>query len=397
MIVLVSTTTTDIGGPPPPFSADELRERRRRLGAAAAAQGADVVVAYGANRAGSSIGWLTTWPVTREAVVVLEPDGSARLFVGFPNHVPDARRTVAAAGLGDEVGVLDDDTADVVAFALNHGGPRRRVGVIGQAPGPVRAALASSASDVVGLDATYTRLRTTKSAEELGWLEYAAALTDRAAGALLDAAGEGASEREMVAAAERSYRPAGGTHHICYVTTTPMAAPDRCVPAQWPGDRRAEPGSVVVFELSAGWGADYPAQLLRTATVAAPPTPLYAHLHWAAATILDDLLARIRPGVRPADLLDVLEPLRAEGLTLVDDLVHGLGGGYLPPVLSGRTSRPTGMHAEPLSAGMTIVVQPNVCTADLSAGVQTGEMVVVTEDGCRSLHSFRPGLLRVPR
>ncbi|MFC7640516.1 hypothetical protein ACFQX6_05435 [Streptosporangium lutulentum] len=70
--------------------------------AAATAHGADVVLAYGANRTGSAIPWLTTWPVTREALFVLPADGAGHLLVGFHNHVPDARRTVLAADLGDE-------------------------------------------------------------------------------------------------------------------------------------------------------------------------------------------------------------------------------------------------------------------------------------------------------
>ena len=43
---------------------------------------------------------------------------------------------------------------------------------------------------------------------------------------------------------------------------------------------------------------------------------------------------------------------------------------------------------------MTVVVQPNVCTTDLRAGVQTGEMFEITDDGARSLHRFPAGLLR---
>jgi Xaa-Pro dipeptidase len=73
--------------------------------------------------------------------------------------------------------------------------------------------------------------------------------------------------------------------------------------------------------------------------------------------------------------------------------VHGFGGGYLPPVLSHRAP-PSGPHAAPLVEGMTVVVQPNVATPDLQAGVQTGELYEVTADGARSLHAFPTGLLR---
>jgi Xaa-Pro dipeptidase len=40
-------------------------------------------------------------------------------------------------------------------------------------------------------------------------------------------------------------------------------------------------------------------------------------------------------------------------------------------------------------------VQPNVCTPDERAGVQTGELVLVTDRGADRLHSFPRGLLRL--
>jgi Xaa-Pro aminopeptidase len=172
-----------------------------------------------------------------------------------------------------------------------------------------------------------------------------------------------------------------------------MTQPDRCAPAQWPTDRCLESGSVVIFELSTNWGIDYPGQVLRTVTVDAKPTSLYRDLHDVADAALAGMAGLLRPGVLPAELLAAAELILEAGFTTVDDLVHGLGGGYLPPVLSHRGA-PNGPHAAPLEEGMTVVVQPNVCTTDLHAGVQTGELFEVTAEGARSLHSFPTGLLR---
>jgi hypothetical protein len=44
---------------------------------------------------------------------------------------------------------------------------------------------------------------------------------------------------------------------------------------------------------------------------------------------------------------------------------------------------------------MTVVVQPNVAAHDLSAGVQTGELPLITEDGAQRLHDHPPGLRQV--
>ena len=41
---------------------------------------------------------------------------------------------------------------------------------------------------------------------------------------------------------------------------------------------------------------------------------------------------------------------------------------------------------------MMVVVQPNVITRDHKAGVQTGELMLITDSGCESLHRFPRGL-----
>ena len=46
-----------------------------------------------------------------------------------------------------------------------------------------------------------------------------------------------------------------------------------------------------------------------------------------------------------------------------------------------------------LRAGMTVVIQPNVVTQDHKVGVQTGEMVLVTETGIERMHAVPRGFL----
>jgi Xaa-Pro aminopeptidase len=87
--------------------------------------------------------------------------------------------------------------------------------------------------------------------------------------------------------------------------------------------------------------------------------------------------------------------IEAAGFTIRDDLVHGFVGGYLPPVLGSR-SRMLGEVPEfTFQPGMTVVVQPNVVTPDETAGVQTGELLLVTERGAEPLHEVPRGFRRV--
>jgi hypothetical protein len=42
-----------------------------------------------------------------------------------------------------------------------------------------------------------------------------------------------------------------------------------------------------------------------------------------------------------------------------------------------------------------VVVQPNVVTRDHRAGVQTGEMLLITKSGVERMHDFPRGFARV--
>jgi Xaa-Pro aminopeptidase len=336
------------------FSDAEMRRRHEAL--EAVMDGLDHVLVFGANRSGTAVGWLTRWPVTREAVVVVTPGERDVLFVGFYNHVPNARRMATEA-----------DVRWIGEFEP----PSGRIGVIGR---PAR-------DGEVDLNDAYTRLRLVKSAEEVEWIRRAAELTDAGVAALREAARVGVNEYELGAAIEAAWLPHGATTHIHYLAATPMAAPELCVPAQWPTDRPLEAGDALVYEISANWW-EYPAQRLGTLFVDAEPTPLYRELLSVAEAAFDAVAGRLRAGATAADLWEAASVIEQAGFTIRDDLVHGFVGGYLPPVLGARTPVPDFTF----EAGMTVVVQPNVVTRDERAGVQVGELLLVTDEGVERLH-----------
>ncbi len=373
------------------FSAAELGRRRAAFGAEMARAGVSHALVYGANRSGSAVTWLTGWPVTREALLIAGPDpGEDRLLVSFANHVPQARRLSAVPV--DWAG----PRAVVTALELLGGrGPLpARVGVAGALPFDQYQILAGRVREVADLNAAHGRLRLVKSAEEIAALRHGAALTDAAVEALAGALRPGASDHEVLAAAEHAYVRRGGLHQIHYLGITAMSAPDVAVPGQWPTGRVVRPGDVVTCEVSAAAAPEYAGQLLRTFTVAEPPTGLYAELHAVAGAAFDAIAARLVPGARAAELAAAGALVIEEaGYTAVDDLAHGFGGGYLAPVLP-APGRPLATPGLALEEGMAVVVQPNVVTRDGRAGVQTGELLLVTARGPERLHAFPRGLLR---
>jgi Xaa-Pro aminopeptidase len=130
---------------------------------------------------------------------------------------------------------------------------------------------------------------------------------------------------------------------------------------------------------------------LRTFTVGAPATVLYSELHAVAAAAFDAISRTLIPGARARDLAVAATVIGQASFTTIDDLVHGFGGGYLQPVVP-APGQPLPAPDFTLAAGMTLVVQPNVGTRDGHAGVQTGELLLVTEHGPQRLHTYPQGL-----
>jgi Xaa-Pro aminopeptidase len=269
----------------------------------------------------------------------------------------------------------------------------KRVGLMGPlAWSKVRALAAEFA--LVDLGAEYPWLRMRKSDEEIDWLRVGAWLSDLAIGALAGEARPGLTERELADIVERAYVGRGGTTLIHYIGATSMAAPDLCVPRQLPSSRRLRDGDALCVEISAHFFHDYPGQVLRTYAIGAEPTPLYRDLHAAAEATFDAIVTGLRAGTTAAEILAATAPVEAAGFSVCDDVVHGFGGGYWPPIIGAR-SRPAGPLPEmALEANMTIVVQPNVVTRDGKAGVQVGELVRITLTGCERLQQSLRGFLR---
>ncbi len=375
----------------PRFSAAEMARRRAAIAAVMDRVGVDHVLIYGAQRVGGVIQYLTQWPVTAEAAGVVSQASPVALFIQFHNHVPQAHR-LAEAELewGGESCIRR-----AIATLKARGAGRDRVGVIGPLGFRAHGELSAEFGRIADLNPAYTELRLIKSAEEIDRLRVAAHLSDLAIAALQRALRPGLSERELGAVVEGAYLPWGGQNQIHYFGVTPMAAPEVFVPAQFASSRRVEAGDVVLAEISAAFW-DYAGQVLRSFAVGREPPPLYRDLHDAADRAFDAVAAVLRAGATPAQIVAAAGVIEEAGFTTCDDLLHGYGGGYLPPVLGSRSRPAAGpLPALTFAAGMTVVIQPNVIAPAARAGVQTGELVLITETGIERLHGAPRGFLRV--
>jgi Xaa-Pro aminopeptidase len=371
----------------PRFSEGELDRRRAAVLDVMMQHDLAGLLVFGANRAGSAIQWLSEWPVTREASLVITPGETDAMWVQFYNHLPNARRFARRC----EVSWDGPQTWLAAAEALQSRGARR-IGLIGPLGWKAHGAL-SERLDIVGLDGEYTELRLVKSDEELDWMRRGAELSDRGIEAIRDGVRPGMVEAELGAICEAAYLDTGATNHIHYFGVTSMSDPAQCVPSQWPSNRVVSSGDVLTCEISASWWG-YAGQVLRSMTIDAEPSRLYLDLHDAADAAFDAICGVLRDGAPAEEVIAAAGIIEEAGFTIYDDLVHGYGGGYFPPIL-GTTSRMN----EPLpdmvfESGMTVVVQPNVITTDERAGVQTGGLVRITDDGVEQLQQAPRGFWR---
>lgn len=377
--------------PYPRFSANEMQRRRAMLAELMAAADVDHLLLYGLNRAGNAVPYFAHWPTTAEASLIVSPGTRDKLFIQYHNHVALAKQIASDADVewGGDFGI-----GAAIAELEKRGAKRDRVGFIGPLSYRLYAQFAEKFGKVADLGAAYMQRRLIKSAEEIEWYRLGALMSDRGLAGLRGAIRPGATERELGAAIEAQYLPYGVTNVIHFIGATSMAAPDCCVPRQFPSTRRLAQGDVVFTEISAAFW-DYSGQVLRSFTVAAEPTPLYRDLHKAAEAAFDAIAAVVREGATPADVVKAAGVIEEAGFTTDDDVMHGYGGGYLPPII-GSKSRPAGKLPElTFKAGMMVVIQPNVITKDGKAGVQTGECVLITKTGIERLHSAPRGFARV--
>ena len=371
----------------PRFSDAEFSRRHRAVQAVMQKAGVDTLLVVTDHRVGNAPQWVTGWPGTVEAYVVFQPGEQMVMHVEWFNHFPLAKKLARQCDVrwGEHRGM-----ALSIAELKKRGA--KRVGLMGPLLPRKQRELEKDFA-IVELDAEYVRLRLIKSEEEVDWLRIGAAFSDAGFAALLAGTRPGLTERELGNLVERAYVGEGGTTFIHYIGVTPMAAPQVFVPPQFHSSRKVQKGDVVFCELSGSFW-DYSGQVLRSFTVDADPTPLYRDLHAAAEAAFDAVTRVARHGTTMEEILQAASVIEDRGFTVCDDLMHGFGGGYFPPIV-GTKSRPAGpLPRMTLEENMTVVVQPNVIAKDQPAGVQVGELIRITRTGFERLHKAPRGFFR---
>ena len=380
-----------LAAPYPGFTETEIAARRDKVSNAMAEQNLDALIVAEFGFGGTAVHWLTNWPSTTAAVLVLMPGQPVHLVVEHYNHLPHARQMAC------DVDVVwgERKPLSVASGNLKKLAPdAKRVGLIGRLSANDYGAISAGVDEITDFNRAYFTLRLIKSDAEISWMRIGALFSDMALDAMAKAVTPGITERQLAAATQAAYLPHGGAHVIEFMGVTPMDDPSCCVPLQFPSTRHVRQGDALVTEISSHFWT-YSGQVLRTMTIDAEPNQLYQDLHDVAEAVLTGIEGVLRPGAAAADVIAQTAVIEEAGFTIWDDITHGYGGGYLAPVL-GCTSRPAGLVPDfTFAEKMTLVVQPNIITKDASAGVQTGGLVRITKDGNERMQIYPSGIIRI--
>lgn len=381
----------------PAFSEHEMRRRHAWIHEMIARYDLDAVLIGGVTGGlETTVQYFTNWPPLVESFVLVGSTDPSTLFVRLWNHIPDAKLIswVRDVRYGGDTG--DDQVRNVAALVARHRWSKGRIGWLGGISAAAMLGLREVMGEATWVDlrSEYSRFRLVKSAEELTFMRIASAFNDAAVSAMKEGIHRGMREYEIAKVIEDAYLHRRGSNMIHFVMSTPMAAPVRCVPHQFHPDRIIEAGDVVVTEISTNfWG--YAGQILRSFTVGCEPTPKFQRLFDVATEAYTRILGVLKAGTTVGAILDAAEFIQESGFTILDDLVHGQGGAYLPPIIRTRATRGA-THADEFAypENAVIVVQPNVVTADFAAGVQLGNAVRLTETGVEVLQEYPMEFIR---
>jgi Xaa-Pro dipeptidase len=352
----------------------------------------DAVVVGGATGAlETSVQYFSNWPSQVQSYVVFLPAEAPIMLVRLWNHLPDAQRIAMIDDIrygGDTPAEQAEQLAGILA---RHG--CQRVGLIGVVPHADVDTLHRVVDEVelVDLNPAYQSFRLVKTEDEMTFVRIASRMNDAAIAALATELKPGVNELDVARIVEDVYLAHRAWNLIHFSLTTPMSDPSIVVPHQYHPDRVIEAGDVFVTEISTTfWG--YSGQILRTYTIGGGPNERYARLHRVALDAYHAITAALHPGATVGDVLDAAELIAAGGFDIWDDLVHGFGGAYLPPIVRTRQSRGA-THDDSFTYpdGTLLVVQPNVI--DGQAGVQVGNSMWVTSEGTEVTQSYPTELI----
>jgi Xaa-Pro aminopeptidase len=368
----------------PTFSDREIARRHAAVYQLMEEDGLDALLLYGSGRYASDIYWLSDWPSSREAYLLMQPAREPVILMQLFNH----HRMARVMSVIRDVRWGGANTAQsVAALIAERDLKRKKIGLVGSLPFQHYLQIREKhpGAELIDMSAKMRRMRTVRSAEEIERIRFASELTDASIKALAEGLKEGMREDEIAAIIEPVYLRRGGYAGIHFMSSMPMGDPDFPVPSQFQSSRRLRKGDCLITEISGAY-AGYSGQIHRTFSIGDGPTAAWRELHNVAIEAFETLARVIKDGATTTEAEAAADIIHERGYTILDDLVHGVN--QYPPIFQTKTTRRHESREMTFRENMVIVIQPNVMTKDERMGLQFGETLVVKKDGCETLNAY---------
>ncbi len=221
-------------------------------------------------------------------------------------------------------------------------------------------------------------LRREKTPDEIGHMAQAGAISDEAFGQILNLTVSGMSELELARALEGAMKEQGA-EKIAFETLV-ASGPNSAFPHHRAGQRRIEPGDVVILDFGCRVHG-YCSDITRTIVCEEPSEEVQA-VYGAVKRAQEKGVQAVKPGIAAQEVDRVArEEIAKAGYS--EQFIHRTGHGIgldvheAPYIAEGNQLR--------LEAGMTFSVEPGIYLPD-RFGIRIEDIVVVTETGARGLN-----------
>ena len=368
----------------PTFSDQELKRRHQAVYGLMEQEGVDALLLYGSGRYASDIYWLSDWPSSREAYLLMQSGKEPVILMQLFNHFPMAR---VMSWINDVRWAGANTNRSVVELIGDRGLEAKKIGLGGSIGFQLYNSLREKYPNAIFVDlgGKLRMMRTIKSPEEVERIHMASKLTDQSIGALAKELKPGMREDEIPAIIEPVYLKQGGYAGIHFMSSMPMREPDFPVPSQFHSNRKLQNGDCLITEISGAYSG-YSGQIHRTFSIGEGPTPEWRKMHDAAMEAFEVLSKIIKDGATTTEAEEAAEIIHKRGYSTYDDLVHGVN--QYPPIFQTKTRKRHESRELVFRENMVIVIQPNLMTCDEKMGLQFGETLVVKKTGCESLNAF---------
>ena len=368
----------------PTFSDQELKRRHQAVYGLMEQEGVDALLLYGSGRYASDIYWLSDWPSSREAYLLMQSGKEPVILMQLFNHFPMAR---VMSWINDVRWAGANTNRSVMELIGDRGLEAKKIGLGGSIGFQLYNSLREKYPNAIFVDlgGKLRMMRTIKSPEEVERIHMASKLTDQSIGALAKELKPGMREDEIPAIIEPVYLKQGGYAGIHFMSSMPMREPDFPVPSQFHSNRKLQNGDCLITEISGAYSG-YSGQIHRTFSIGEGPTPEWRKMHDAAMEAFEVLSKIIKDGATTTEAEEAAEIIHKRGYSTYDDLVHGVN--QYPPIFQTKTRKRHESRELVFRENMVIVIQPNLMTYDEKMGLQFGETLVVKKTGCESLNAF---------